>query len=177
MELFNLKRKVGQYKEILQNTQDYRQAWKDSLKNFIISELDKLTKAVDLEAVIDIREDMENLEAIVLSLGDVESGISQSIGSSKIERPLIKHNGSLIYQQLFNGKVLVMLQPPMIEGYGEPQPPRQLAIYRPEEITEPFFVRHLEELVKSVTAWEDYDDDNVPADEGQRIGFKLNFEK
>ena len=70
-----------------------------------------------------------------------------------------------------------MLQPPMIEGYGEPQPPRQIAIYRPEEVTEPFFIRHLEELVKSVTAWEDYDDDNVPADEGQRIGFKLNFDK
>ena len=82
---------------------------------------------------------MENLEAIVLSLGDVESGLSQAVGNSKIERPLIKHNGSLIYQQLFNGKVMVMLQSPMIEGYGEPQPPRQLAIYRPEEMTEPFF--------------------------------------
>ena len=70
-----------------------------------------------------------------------------------------------------------MLQAPMIEGYGEPQPPRQLAIYRPEEMTAPFFVRHLEELIKAVTAWEDYDDDNVPADEGQRIGFKLNFQK
>jgi len=44
-------------------------------------------------------------------------------------------------------------------------------------MTAPFFVRHLEELIKAVTAWEDYDDDNVPANEDQRIGFKLNFQK
>ena len=177
MEIFNLKRRVEQYKEVLNNTTNYREAWKSELKQFILDQLGYLVEATGLSANISVREDMENLEAIVLSLGDVKSGLSQSIGTSNIERPLVKHNGSLVYQQLFNGKVMVMLQAPMIEGYGEPQPPRQLAIYRPEEMTAPFFVRHLEELIKAVTAWEDYDDDNVPADEGQRIGFKLNFQK
>ena len=145
MELINLKRRVEQYKEVLNNTTSYREAWKSVLKQFILEQLKHLTEAIELSADISVIEDTENLEAIVLSLGDVKSGLSKSIGTSKIERPLVKHNGSLVYQQLFNGKIMVMLRSPMIEGYGEPQPPRQLAIYRPEEMTAPFFVRHLEE--------------------------------
>lgn len=175
MELYNLKRKVEQYKEVLKNTENYREAWKNHLQKYIVEQLENMTKAIGLETNIETREDIENLGAIVLSLGDVESGLAKTIGHSKIERPLVKHNGSLIYQQLFNGKIVVLIIPPNIEGYGEPQPPRQLAIYRPEEMKEPFFIRHLEELLRIITEWEDYDDDHNPPDEGQKIGFKLNF--
>lgn len=177
MELYNLKRRVALYKEVVQNTDNYRRQWGKQLKAFILENLGNIIKSIELEAEIICREDVENLEAIVLTLGDGESGLVQQIGESKIERPLIKHNGALIYQQLFNGKVLVMLQYPSIEGYGEPRPPRQMAIYRPEELTEPFFIRHIEEFIREVTAWEDYDDDERPAPADQKIGFKLNFDK
>ena len=86
MELFNLKRRVEQYKEVLNNTTSYRAAWKSELKQFILDQLTHLTEAIGLSATISVREDMENLEAIVLSLGDVKSGLSQSVGTSKIER-------------------------------------------------------------------------------------------
>jgi len=80
--------------------------------------------------------------------------------------------------QLFNGKVIVIINYPFIEGYGQPQPPKTVAIYRPEELKEPFFVRHLEEFITEVYNWEDYDDDEKPgAERNQKIGFKLNFEK
>ncbi len=176
MELYNLKRRVTLYKEIIQNTEDYRAQWKDKLKDFILENLREIIKAVELDAEVICRENVENLEAIVLTLGDGASGLVQQVGESKIERPLIKHNGALIYQQLFNGKVMVMLQYPSIEGYGEPRPPRQLAIYRPEELTSPFFIRHVEDFIREVTIWEDYDDDDAPAAD-QKIGFKLNFDK
>lgn len=173
-ELFNLKRRVIQYKEVLKNTTTYREAWKEHLKANIIKQLETLIEATGLEATVSVREDMDNLQAVVLSLGDIESGILQQVGASKIPRSLIKHNGSLIYQQLFNGKVVVLIQYPMIEGYGEPQPPKSIAIYRPEELTEPFFVRHMEDFMKEVTNWEDYDDDDKPA---KQIGFNLNLKK
>ena len=173
-ELFNLKRRVIQYKEVLKNTETYRQVWKDHLKEAIIGQLQFLIDSCELEATIVVREEVKNLQAIVLSLGDVESGIFQQVGGSNISRPLIKHNGSLIYQQLFNGKIVVLIQYPMIEGYGEPSPPKNIAIYRPEELTEPFFIRHLEDFVKEITNWEDYDDDEKPE---KRIGFNLNLKK
>lgn len=175
MELHNLKRRVNLYKEILDNTISYRQLWHDHLKDFIVHQLAQIVKAVELEAAIVLRAEMENLQAIALSLGDGKSGLAESVGASRIKRPLIKNNGSLVYQQLFNGKILVILQLPFIEGYGDPQPPKQVGIYRPEELTTPFIIRHVEEFVKAITEWEDYDDDEPASD--QRIGFKLNFNK
>lgn len=173
MELNNLKRRVQQYKDILENTKTYRQVWKDSLKATIVNQLTEVAKAIELNVVIMVRHEMENLEAIMFSLGNEDSGlVHQEEGKPPL--PLKKHNGSLIYQQLFNGKVVVMLQFPAIQGYGEPLPPRQMGIYRPEELMEAFFVKHIDEFLKEVTNWEDYDDDDNLSN--HKIGFRINFE-
>lgn len=170
-EHFNLQRKVNTYKEIVKNTRAYREVWKESLKDMIVKQLTEVSTAVGLEGKVEVKSELENLEAVVFSLGDVKSGMYQEVNES-IKRHLIKHNGSLIYQQLFNGKVIVIINYPFIENYGKPHPPKTLAIYRPEELKEPFFVRHLEELVTDITNWEDYDDDEP----NKKIGFKFNFE-
>jgi len=171
-DLFNLKRKVDTYKEVLENTKNYRQQWHQNLKDSIIQTLTNIIEATGLEAKITTKGEIDNLEAVVLSLGDMASGLSQHVGE-KLKRELIKHNGSLIYQQLFNGKVIVLIQYPMIENYGEPRPPKTIAIYRPEELKEPFFIRHVEDFIKEITDWEDFDDDEP----NKKIGFKMNFEK
>lgn len=170
MELFNLKRKVVQYREVLANTEKYRETWKAHLKDFIIKQLENIAVAIDLKVKVEEKVQMENLAAVVLSLGTVKSGMFQKIDSG-IEMPLVKHNGALIYQQLFNGKVIVLIQYPHIENYGQPRPPKTIAIYRPEELKEPYFIRHFEEFLQELTSWEDYDDDE-PA---KKIGFEMNF--
>jgi hypothetical protein len=169
-ELFNLKQKIAQYKNVLQNTQNYRAVWKESLRDEIVGKLKGLVESTSLEAKIDVRSEMENLEAIVLSLGEAKSGMFQKV-NEEVQRHLIKHNGALIYQQLFNGKVIVLINYPFIENYGQPRPPKTVAIYRPEELKEPYFVRHMEEFIQEVTNWEDFDDDEP----NKRIGFELNF--
>ncbi|MBK8654128.1 MAG: hypothetical protein KBG02_10160 [Haliscomenobacter sp.] len=169
-QLFNLQRKVERYREVKHNTLHYREQWKASFRDMIFQNLESLCQAVGLEAKVEVRSEMENLEAVVLTLGDVKSGLYQVLGSD-LQRDLIKHNGSLIYQQLFNGKVIVLVNYPFIENYGEPRPPKTIAIYRPEELQPPFFIRHVEEMLQEVTTWEDYDDDEPT----KRIGFKFNF--
>jgi hypothetical protein len=165
-----LRRKVDQYREVLKNTADYRTVWREQLRHQIAQQLGRMVEEVGLEATIEVREQVDNLEAVVLSLGTVASGMSQRLGV-KLQRELIKHNGDLVYQQLFNGKVLVLINYPFIEGYGEPRPPKTIAIYRPEELKEPYYLRHLEDFMQEITLWEDYDDDEPH----QRIGFQLNF--
>ena len=174
-DYINLKKKVVNYHDILKSTRAYRGIWDESLKDFIIKQLETISKEVGLEMTIETKSELENLEAIVLSLGDVKSGMYKKV-SDTIKRHLIKHNGSLIYQQLFNGKVIVLINYPYIENYGQPHPPKTVAIYRPEELKEPFFIRHLEEFLTEIYNWEDYDDDNKVDEPNQRIGFKLNFE-
>lgn len=169
-ETLNLQRRVNQYKEVLQNTQQYREAWKTSLREEIRSILQHLVTAIKLEAEVIVRSEIENLEAVVLSLGTSKSGMFQKV-SEEVHRDLIKHNGSLVYQQLFNGKVIVLINYPFIENYGQPRPPKTIAIYRPEELKEPYFIRHMEDFIQEITNWEDFDDD----DPNKKIGFHLNF--
>jgi uncharacterized protein YihD (DUF1040 family) len=171
-DTFNLHRKVERYKEVLQNTQNYRAAWQNGLKTAIMEQLKKMAEECGLQYNLEVRSEIINLEAIVFSLGSIASGLGESVAG--VRRDLIKQNGSLVYQQLFNGKVLVLINFPYIEKYGQPQPPKTIAIYRPEELKEPYFLRHLETLINDVTTWEDYDDD--APEPNQRIGFKMNFE-
>lgn len=160
----NFMSKVKQYQQILQNTKDFRVHW-TSLKELITNKLNELNKQSELQAIIEVRDDFENMEAIIFDLGMEESGIS-SILNHQLKKPLVKNRGTLIYQQLFNGKIMVLIQYPFIEGFGEPRSPKTISIYRPDEISEPFIVRHLEEFMQEIIAWEDYDD-NAP----QKIGF------
>ncbi|MFK8103207.1 MAG: hypothetical protein AB8G15_11805 [Saprospiraceae bacterium] len=168
-DLNNLKRKVQHYKEILTNTVQYRKVWESTLRDEIVSQLETICQEIKLTVTIELKEDIENLETIILSLGSVKSGLFQKVNDT-IQRDLIKSSGSLIYQQLFNGKIAVMINLPFIEGYGEPRPPKNIAIYRPEEIENPFIIRHLEALLKEVTLWEDYDDDDQQVQ--KRIGYR-----
>ena len=84
--------------------------------------------------------------------------ISQEERTINLVKPT-NQESSLIYQQLFNGKIIVMLVSPHIEGYGQPKPPLSLEILRPDELKVPFIIRHMESFLKDITDWEDFDDD------------------
>ncbi len=159
LELGSLLNKAEQYKNVLNNTVLYRNAWHESLKPLVKSTLDEIIVRTAIKAEVKIQDKIENLEAIVLDLGRSSSGITENIEDSGVKRTMIKNNGSLIYQQLFNGKIMVMIMSPHIEGYGEPKSPRMIEILRPDELKIPFIIRHVETLLKEITDWEDYDDE------------------
>lgn len=169
-DLLSLQTRVRRYQEVLGNTENYRKDWHEQLKPFILNRLETITEAVQLDCKIEVKDQMRNLETIILSLGVSKSGIYEKIGEDT-EKAFIKSNGALVYQQLFNGKVQVMIIYPHIEGYGKPGSPKIIAIYRPNEIKEPFIVRHLEDFMKEITSWEDFDDDNPPV--SRPIGFDM----
>lgn len=170
-EVRNLVRKVKKYKEVKENTIEYRKAWKDHLKNEIIEDLEEMVELSGLEAKVISKTQIENLEAVVLTLGESKSGLFHKVNEN-VDRHMIKHNGALLYQQLFNGKIMVMINYPYIENYGQPHQPKTLAIYRPEELKKPYFIRHMEEFISEITLMEDFDDDEP----NQKIGFELNFQ-
>jgi len=167
----NIAEKVSKYNTILSNTQSYRKDWSENLRKTIEGKLNDIIKATKLSAFVEVKDDIENLEVITLSLGTEVSGIAEKLPGSKVKRPFIKSNGALIFQQLFNGKVMMMVMYPFIEGYGQPKPPMTLEILRPEEFKPVFIIRYVETFLKEVIEWEDFDDD-VPEKMGMNpIGF------
>ncbi len=169
-----LKAKVTAYQQVLENTHNYRLEWKDKTKQFISDTLQSIAQQTGLKATISAKNNIENLEAVVLDLGRSSSGIAESVENTDVKRIMIKNNGSLIYQQLFNGKIMVMLLSPHIEGYGEAKAPLSLEIARPEELTEVSILHHVKDLLEDITDWEDYDDDEDPKKKEpfQPIGFR-----
>jgi hypothetical protein len=170
MDTGSLMVKVNKYKQVLQNTETYRKAWHEDIKPMLTQTLNEIIKQADLpKAEIIVRDNIENLEAVILDLGRSSSGISENLDNSGVKRTMIKSNGSLIYQQLFNGKIMIMLVSPHIEGYGQPKPPLSLEILRPDELKAPFIIRHIEAFLKDITDWEDFDDDQPQ--KSNSIGF------
>ena len=172
-DISRLQNKVKNYHQVLQNTNSYRQAWQSKVKQFISSTLKNIVGQTGLKATIVEKNNIENLEAIVLDLGRSSSGIAENIENSDVKRIMVKNNGAMIYQQLFNGKIMVMLVNPYIEGYGEAKSPHSLAILRPDEISEAAIFSHVESLLNDITEWEDYDDDDKHTKVAfQPIGFQ-----
>ncbi len=171
LDYSKIKDRSSKYKAILKNTHNYRKDWSEGLKQLIVDNLNKVIKKTKLSAFVEVKDDIENLEVISFSLGTEVSGIAEKLPGNKSKRPFIKSNGSLIFQQLFNGKVMIMIMYPYIEGYGQPKPPMTLEILRPEEMKPAFVLRYVETFLKEVIQWEDFDDD-VPEKMGMNpIGF------
>ncbi len=173
MDLGTLQSKVNRYEEIIGNTSNYRKDWNESLKSMITSGLEEIINETKLKATIEVKDEVENLEVIVLSLGQDISGIAEKLQNSVSKRHMIKNKGALIYQQLFNGKIMILIMFPFIEGYGEPKPPKTIEILRPEELKKAFLIRHVEEFMTEVINWEDYDDDLDEQVKSNPIGFNL----
>ncbi len=169
-EFNNLKKKVEAYKSVLESSATYRKEWNEGFKDSLVEQLKNAVQSCGLEASVEVKGDIKNLEAVVLDLGKTYSGIYEDL-EDNMKHQLVRTNGTLVYQQLFNGKILVIILYPAIEGVSEPTQPKQVAIYRPEEIKPPFIIRHLEEFIKEITNWEDYDDDDPTI---HKIGFNVN---
>ena len=94
-DLFNLSRKVAQYKEVLSQTGTYREAWKNGLKDKLIKFLEESIKDVGLKAKVETRNQLENMEAVVLTLGDVKSGMYQKVILFAMALPVSSLTGNL----------------------------------------------------------------------------------
>lgn len=171
IDLSTLSSKVEKYQEILQNTESYRKSWKDSIKERIKSNLQALIDETGVAGSIEERNELRNLESIIFSLGVIPSGIYETVGD-QFHKKLYKSNGMLIFQQLYNGKIVVLIAYPHIEEVAEPKQPKTVEIIRPGELTDEFMLRYLDTFFTEIIDWEDYDDD-IP----HRIGFNKTFQE
>lgn len=159
-DLSGLMGRFRKYKEVLSSTDQHRELWQTHAKPLMVDLLKSVCKEADLpKAEVIVRDNVENLEVVALDLGRSASGISEKMEDTGIKRMMVKTNGSLIYQQLFNGKIMVMAVRPHIEGYGQPLPPLNLEILRPDEVTAEQIVKHIEVFLQNITDWEDFDDE------------------
>ncbi|WP_236974894.1 hypothetical protein [Membranihabitans maritimus] len=169
-ELGNLSQRVKEYQSVVKNTKDYRNEWEGNLKPRITDFLNQVIEETGISATIETRDQLGNLEALVFTLGVEPSGIYERVGED-FKKNLYKSNGMLIFQQLFNGKLIIMIAYPHIEEVAKPKPSKTIEIIRPDELTDAFLIRYMDTFLSDMIKWEDFDD-NVP----QKIGFNSGFQ-
>lgn len=164
-----IKERAAKYTDILQQVVSFREAWDKSLKEFIHDHSEGILKYTGINAQIEIEERFENLESITISLGKSISGIAENV-DDLTKRTIIKDKGSLVFSQLFNGKVQTWMTYPIIEGLMQPKPPKMIGIYAPSEFNEDLILKNFDSFFKELIDWENYDDDQ-PGQQVNRIGF------
>lgn len=167
-----IKERALKYREMLQQVVDFRNTWEEGLKAFIKLNAEAVLKHTDITAQIQVEEKFENLESITISLGKSISGIAENIDKDT-KRNIVKDKGSLIYSQLFNGKVQAWLTYPLIEGLMQPKEPKMIGIYAPPEFNEDLILSNFDDFFKELMEWENYDDDQ-PGQTITKIGFGAN---
>ncbi|MEL6124527.1 MAG: hypothetical protein AAFR14_12490, partial [Bacteroidota bacterium] len=171
-----IKERASKYHKVLQQVMNYRDQWGVSLKEFIKNTAADILDHTDVSAQIEIEERFENLESITIALGKSISGIAENV-DDLTKRNIIKDKGSLIYSQLFNGKVQAWMTYPLIEGLMQPKPPKMLGIYAPEEFTEELILSDFDSFFKELIEWENYDDDQPGQQAPNRIGFGVHHQE
>ncbi len=171
-----IKERAQKYSDMLKHVIDYRNAWYNELKTQIVKTAEEILEHTKISATVEIEERFENLESITISLGKTVSGIAENVDDIT-KRNIIKDKGSLVYSQLFNGKVQAWMTYPLIEGLMQPKPPKMIGIYRPDEFNESLLLANFDEFFKELIEWENYDDDQ-PGNEGaNKIGFGFHREQ
>ena len=164
-----IKEKATRYKSLLVTVEAYRTEWDKKLKKFIIKECKAILAATEIEAEVDSESTVQGLEAVTIKLGMRRSGIYQKMDGGE-KKAIWKDFGSLIFGQLFNGKIQVWMTYPVLEGLMEPRPPKMIGIYAPPEFNDRLVLSNMDFFLNELIVWEDYDDD-VPTDKPNAIGF------
>ena len=73
MDIPGLIGKVEDYKKIRSNTHIYRKAWDGTIKPMLHEKLGEIINQSGLQAKVVEKTEMDNLEAVVLDLGQEES--------------------------------------------------------------------------------------------------------
>jgi len=167
-----IKDRASKYTAILDQVISFRAAWGKGLKKLIQDTSEEILEHTGIEAKIDVEERFENLESLTVHLGKSISGIAETVDDDQ-KRTIIKDKGSLIFSQLFNGKVQAWMTYPLIEGLMQPKQPKMIGIYAPHEFDDQLLLGIFDTFFKELIDWENYDDDQ-PGQNINRIGFGMS---
>ena len=109
---------------------------------------------------------IEHSESIILSFGVRPSGFKK-VTTETIES-ISKEGGSLVFAQSYNGRVLVIITYPRINGLVLEREPFSVGSYEPSIISDDFILAKVSHFVDEIIKWERGEADM------NKIGFAMN---
>lgn len=148
------------YMQSLKQTETYRNMWNGTTEKLLLGKLLEIAHAYpNIGWKVDRFEAVGNLESIGLIFPDGPSGLTDR--STGILKPIEKKGAKLIFGQMYNGKIAVVLSFPLIEGATQPLENKILDHVTPDEITPAFIEKQVESFLEELKEWETGEERNL----------------
>lgn len=151
MSLNTLQEAHQNYQAARQQVLDRQESWQNEVKAFIRQSLEALKMQNQLDGEIKEENKITNIEAIYLDLGQTKTEIQVKNGAER--KTLKRSEGSLMYSQLYNGKISVWIRYPKIQKLMKRKAPKVLDVYEPLELTAEQIEAHVKIFYEELTLW------------------------
>jgi hypothetical protein len=133
--------------------EENRKFWNAQTNQLILGTFKGVAQSVpNLDWEVRKVDAMENLDILMLGFKNESSGIVGQIQG--VLKFFAKVSGKLIYSQVYNGEVYVLIDYPHVEHHVERQQPKFIGKFRPDEITVDLVLDHINEFLEEMLGWE-----------------------
>lgn len=146
-----LKEAHQHYQVAKQQVLDRQASWQQEVKPFIRQTLQALKTQNQLDGEIKEENKITNIEAIYLDLG--QTGTEIQVKDGKEKKSLKRSEGSLMYSQLYNGKISVWIRYPKIQKLMKRKEPKILEVCEPLDLQAEHIEKHLSVFYEELTSW------------------------
>ena len=133
--------------------EENRKLWNAETNNLILGTFQGVAKNVpNLNWEIRKVDAMENLDILMLGFKNESSGIVGQVQG--VFKFFAKVSGKLMYSQVYNGEVYVLIDYPHVEHHVERQQPKFIGKFRPDEISVDLVLNHISDFLEEMLGWE-----------------------
>lgn len=150
----NIEQKVKELKNSIENVGKRREQWNNTTKDLIVTTLNNIKQKYDIDCNVYVNDFWRNGETVILSFGINPSGIIEE--NDKGIKSFTKHGGSLMFSQVFNGEIYVVIKKPYIEGVVEETNGEFQEKISPEKISEEYIKIQVTEFLQKMIDWENF---------------------
>ncbi|HVA98849.1 MAG TPA: hypothetical protein VNG53_08140 [Bacteroidia bacterium] len=173
MNTENIKVKINDYINAVDQVKKARQQWQSKTKSLIKDTLETVKNLSNLGWFVDINDQKINHETVCLAFNDQPSDISYNPNSvyNKLngkKENLINYGGSLNLSFLNNGRILAWVSYPYIPGIIEKSDIKVLHSFDIDKIDEQTIVQQIELFLDEMIKWKKNE-----KGEWQKVGFKF----
>ena len=165
MKIEDLKAKVDNFSNALENIEFNRETWAEKTKPLLQQTLKQIASEYPIGWHVQTLDWDKNLEGVNITFGPTNSGIKTRTETSV--KAYTKHGGTIVFSQAYNGEVFVIILYPHVDEFVGQSEHKVLGRFAPTDITETFIVKQVSEFLDEMVKWEN-------ATPSANIGFKTH---
>ena len=152
MKVEHLEERIKDYKASIKTVVEKKILWETKTKNLLLKTLNSIVKKYDIGWRVQELSWINTNEAVNITFDSFPVDLIEK--TNLIPTYQFIQGGALVFSQSYSGDVNVFMLFPIPTNMIDNETDTDLAIYRPEEITEKIIIEKVDEFLKKMIDWE-----------------------